>query len=425
MPNREANMSKPFYTPVISVENISKKYFFSQKQTQPGQSKDNFFWALNNISFQLNQGDKLGVIGSNGSGKTTLLKILSQATAPTFGRIVQYGKLIPIIDIGSGFHPDLSGRENIFLYGTVMLGMKKAEIEANLADIIDFSELGNFIDEPIKNYSNGMYLRLALSIALFCKLDILLLDEIFSVGDRAFMLKSYDKMNAIIEQAATVVLASHSMDDIMRFCNKCIWLEKGEIKMMGNPNEVIAAYLHSNRHLLETISAMQSLALNKRTEWTIAEAPQNEYFRLVSATMQSGDAAARDAEMNYNYSAVIEITYEKTIADCEIGLTIMIADHYNTPLILTTHCFEEIENKSFYGVSGTIRYTCIIPKQLLNIGIYRVNLATFINNLSPSLYVSNVLTFKVVSDNEKQTSFLEKNPIKLTPAFSWSLMKLD
>lgn len=411
--------------PIISVENISKKYFLtgqhhSKKSSTP---KDNSFWALKDISFQLNQGDTLGIIGSNGSGKTTLLKILSQATAPTNGRVVQYGKLIPIIDIGSGFHPDLTGRENVFLYGTVMLGMKKADLEKNLDAIIEFSELGRFIDEPIKNYSNGMYLRLALSVALFCQLDILLLDEIFSVGDSAFMLKSYEKMNQIIQQAATVILASHSMDDIMRICNKCLWLEKGEIKMIGTTNEVISKYLQSNEYLSEKNTKIESLSLHHTKEWTEQDAPQSDEFMLRQVAIRN--KGKDTAEVDYNDTVIIDIFYTKIVADCEIGFTIMVADHYNTPLLLTSHHFEPTLEKKFYGRAGIFKCTCIIPGKLLNLGIYKINLQVFLNNAAPINYVSNVLTFRIISANKEQGDILKANPTKFVPALTWEIAQLS
>ncbi len=408
---------------IISIENISKKYYYTnhtKKKDSYGGNQD-FFWALRDISLTLNKGDTLGIIGSNGSGKTTLLKILSQATAPTTGKVVQYGKLIPIIDIGSGFHPDISGRENIFLYGTVMLGMKKSDIQINVNNIIDFSELGRFIDEPIKNYSNGMYLRLALSVALFCKLDVLLLDEVFSVGDSAFMLKSHDKINKIIKQAATVILASHNMDDIMRFCNKCLWLEKGEIKMMGDTATVISSYLASNEYLSENGSVLETLSLHCKKDWLAEDAPQAPEFRLISVSIRNEGEENAHESLDYNLPIVVDIVYDKIHADCDIGFTLMLTDHYSTPLLATSHYFDVVNNQTLYGSKGVFRYTCTIPGQHLNLGIYKINIRVFLNDLEPSEYVSEVLTFRIVSGNKKQADMLKNIPIKFVSAFPWEI----
>jgi len=366
----------------------------------------------------------LGVIGANGSGKTTLLKILSQATAPTSGRVVQYGKQIPIIDIGSGFHPDLSGRENIFLYGTVMLGMKKSEIQENLKSIIDFSELGNFIDEPLKNYSNGMYLRLALSVALFCKLDILLLDEVFSVGDSAFMLKSYDKMSHIIAQSASVVFASHDMNDIIRLCSTCMWLEKGQIKMTGNTNEVVASYMASNEHLLQNRLGLESLALHGKAEWNTTDAPTTEHFCIKTISVRNAGGSHPQTELDYDFPIVFDIEYEKKIATCEIGFSLILTDHYGTAL-LTSPQYLDIKNENkFLGKTGTFRSTCVIPGQLLNLGIYKINVRILLNHFDIVMYLTSVLTFRIISKNDRQSDILKMTPMKFVPAFQWEFSEL-
>ncbi len=415
------------YLPVIKVENISKRYYYSHNKSNAAQHTigKEFFWALKNISFSLNKGDTLGIIGSNGSGKTTLLKILSQVNAPSGGRVLQYGKLISIIDIGSGFHPDLSGRENIFHYATIILGMKKSEITENIDHIIEFSELGGFIDEPIKNYSNGMYLRLALSVALFCKLDILLLDEVFSVGDSAFMMKSYDKMMEIIKQAATVILASHNMDDIMRVCNKCLWLDKGEMKMFGNTNDVLSSYMASNEHLIEDKFKLEDLNLRGIKEWSREEAPCTKHGRLLSVAVKCEGQGTPQSELDYNKSIEVEIIYDKIEADCEIGCVIQLGDHYNTPLLITSHVFDSGIYESLYGKTGKFKFTCILPRQLFNIGIYKINLQLSLNNSEPLLYIPDVIAFRIVSENKKQLDILKRNPVKFVPTLPWKILPLS
>jgi lipopolysaccharide transport system ATP-binding protein len=231
--------------PVISVRNISKVYPHigrNQKLVgKQGQTKRDFF-ALKNISFEVYEGDILGVIGPNGSGKSTLLKILGEITQPTSGQVEIIGKLTSIVDIGTGFHPDLSGRENIFLSGS-MLGLSKKEIEMRLDAIVSFSGIGDFLEMPVKNYSSGMYLRLAFSVAFHTDIDILLLDEVIAVGDAKFRNRSFKKIKELAANGKTIILVSHNMDQIKQFANRCIYLDKGEIASMGSFGEVVKAYL--------------------------------------------------------------------------------------------------------------------------------------------------------------------------------------
>ena len=399
----------------IIIENLSKKYVLTQKGTA---ERANEFWALKNISFTLTEGDKLGIIGSNGSGKTTLLKLLSQATKPTSGRIALRGKTVSILDIGSGFHPDLSGRANVKLYGKMMLGMSDAEIEQSLPDIIEFSELNQFIDEPIKNYSNGMYLRLALSIALFCRLDILLLDEVFSVGDNAFMVKSYDKMNQIIKQAATIVLASHNMDDILRVCNKCLWLEKGEIKLIGLTEEVFAAYSRANQLLLETNATPNQTMLSSHKKWEPENAPQTEDIKITAIGIRNN--INQTEIFDYNDPIIIAIDYTTINPLQQIGFSIDITDYLGNPLLTTCSNLDEKYWHATNGQIGNFMCQCHLPPRFFNQGLYKINISVLANNLYSTLKIKGVLSFKVVIQQVFQSKLLNSTPIKLVPTFHWS-----
>jgi len=410
------------HIPIISVENISKKYQLSQKNNVAIGSNENIFWALKDISFTLQKGDVLGLIGMNGSGKTTLLKLLSRSAKPSSGRIVQRGKVIPILDIGTGFHPDLTGRANIFLYSSVMLGLSKNEVEQTLEHIISFSELDHFIDEPVKNYSNGMYLRLALSIALFCELDILLMDEVFSVGDNAFMVKSYDKMNQIIKQAATVVLASHNMDDILRICNKCLWLDRGQIKMFGHTDEVFAAYSRANQQLIESNSTLSRLKLKTEHTWLPNDLPHSTQFKLLSIRINNIDDTG---EIDYNSDIIVEIIYKKNEPDIEIDFTLVLTDHYGTALLSATQQMgAEVKNASLYK-TGKIKAICTIPGQLLNLGIYKLNLRVLQNQFNTLFFLTDVLTFRVIAADQQTMRILTMTPIKFVPSLNWQLSILS
>jgi lipopolysaccharide transport system ATP-binding protein len=199
------------------------------------------FWALRDVSFQLHRGETLAIIGENGAGKSTLLKILSRVTQPTIGKAMVYGRLASLLEVGAGFHPEFSGRDNIFLNGT-MLGFSKEEIRHRFDQIVDFSGLEEFIGVPVKNYSNGMYIRLAFSIAACLNPEIVILDEILAVGDAAFQKKCFDRMEEIIDQGRTAILVNHEMSQVRRMSQHCLWLRHGQVEMFGPTNEVVSYY---------------------------------------------------------------------------------------------------------------------------------------------------------------------------------------
>ena len=199
------------------------------------------FWALKNISFEVEKGDRWGIIGLNGAGKSTLLKIVSGVMKPTEGNVEIKGKIVPLLELGAGFDNDYTGKENIFLNGA-MLGLTKEFLEEKYEEIVEFSEIRKFIDVPLKNYSSGMRARLGFSIATTIKPEILILDEVLSVGDAKFQKKSENKIISLFNEGITVLFVSHSIQQVKKLCNKAIWLEKGETVMMGDAKEVCEAY---------------------------------------------------------------------------------------------------------------------------------------------------------------------------------------
>jgi len=254
--------------PVIKIENVGKKYTLSHHTKDKyltlrdmisdglksimGKQKgkpNNFseeFWALTDVSFEINQGDRIGIIGRNGAGKSTLLKILSRITEPTTGKIALNGKIASLLEVGTGFHPELSGRENIFLNGAI-LGMSKAEIELKFDEIVAFAEIEKFLDTPVKRYSSGMYVRLAFSIAAHLEPDILIIDEVLAVGDAAFQKKCLGKMEEVSGKGRTVIFVSHNMQVVQNLCNYGVLLEKGKVILHGNIGSVIEKYLESSK----------------------------------------------------------------------------------------------------------------------------------------------------------------------------------
>src|SRR5277367_5140649 len=203
--------------------------------------KDETFWALKDVSLQVDEGEVLGLIGRNGAGKTTLLKILSRITKPTTGWAEIHGRVGSLLEVGTGFHPELTGRENAFLSGAI-LGMNKKEIERKFDEIVAFAELEKFIDTPVKHYSSGMYVRLAFAVAAHLEPEILLVDEVLAVGDINFQKKCLGKMGDVARAGRTVVLVSHQMNQIRRLCHRVVWVDDGQIRRDGATHEVASAY---------------------------------------------------------------------------------------------------------------------------------------------------------------------------------------
>ena len=245
----------------IKVEYVSKKYCKSLKRSMLYGIKDigrnilgmssysenlrkDEFWALNDISFEVKKGETLGIIGPNGSGKTTLLKLLNGIFWPDKGKITIKGKVGALIEVGAGFHPLLTGRENIYINAAI-LGMTKKEVDEKFDDIIEFADIGDFIDAPVKFYSSGMFVRLGFAVAVHCKPDVLLVDEVLAVGDMNFRSKCLDKIREFRCSGKAIILVSHNIDAVSRFCDNSIWLENGVIKQIGDAPTIVSNYCHS------------------------------------------------------------------------------------------------------------------------------------------------------------------------------------
>lgn len=253
---------------IIKVENLSKKYqiyhesqsvsdtlkealakkganFFKQlfksNKNQSKASSYEEFWALRDLNFDIRQGDRVGIIGRNGAGKSTLLKILSRITEPTAGRVEIRGRMASLLEVGTGFHPDLTGRENIFLNGAI-LGMSRKEIKRQFDSIVAFAEIEKFLDTPVKRFSSGMYTRLGFAIAAHLDTDLLIVDEVLAVGDAQFQEKCLKKMNELGECGRTILFVSHNIGSVLTLCNKGIFLEKGKVKAFGDVNECVREY---------------------------------------------------------------------------------------------------------------------------------------------------------------------------------------
>ncbi len=296
----------------IEIRDISKKYTLRGQQklntlrdvftsvfksSNNKKKKEKVLWALRDINFDVEEGETVALVGNNGAGKSTLLKILSRIIKPTSGEAVLHGRTGSLLEIGTGFHRELSGRENIFLNGAV-LGMKRSEIEKKFDEIVEFSEIEQFLDTPIKFYSSGMYMRLAFSVAAHLEPEILMVDEVLAVGDLAFQRKCLNKMRDVSQRGRTVIFVSHNMQAVTRLCSRAIWIEHGQIKQDAPAKEVVSNYLNS-----QTQTASEKFWLDAD------DAPGNEIVRLKSVRVIDENGKA-DSAFDIRRPIFVEISYE-------------------------------------------------------------------------------------------------------------------
>jgi lipopolysaccharide transport system ATP-binding protein len=238
---------------VVSLSNVSKRFLIRHERARSFQDtvvnlfhhrngNVEEFWALKGVSFDVERGETIGIVGQNGSGKSTILKLVTRILYPTSGRVSVGGKISALIELGAGFHPDLTGRENIYLNGSIM-GMGRRDMDHRIGQIVEFSELERFIDTPVRHYSSGMYARLGFSVAVSVDPDILIVDEVLAVGDEAFARKCLDKFGEFRRQGRTIVMVSHALPAIERLCDRAIWIHHGAVKANGPAGEVVQSYL--------------------------------------------------------------------------------------------------------------------------------------------------------------------------------------
>jgi len=359
---------------VISVENLGKKYLLKhQSSRQPyvalrdvlsdgiknfgqrllGRGNSSLsdpaqeeFWALKDVSFEVKQGDRIGIIGRNGAGKSTLLKILSRITEPTTGCVRIKGRVASLLEVGTGFHPELTGRENIFLNGAI-LGMSRAEIRKKFDEIVDFAEIEKFLDTPVKRYSSGMYVRLAFAVAAHLEPEILVVDEVLAVGDAQFQKKCLGKMEDVsTKEGRTVLFVSHNMAALRTLCTQAVEIEKGNIKFVGDVDAAVQRYLQ-----------------NEHTSFVRRDHQKGNRFLQVSVIDAVGVPGETFTESNKMYLAVR--VFIECPKDIHCGVTLY--NSVNVPLI--SSCVLDTFGDMQAGVSN---YTLQIPVELLHSGHYRV-----------------------------------------------------
>lgn len=386
----------------LHIENIKKKYVIKHVSKKPDDKKERLklavhnlthpkeankkedFWALNGVTFDVKQGEKVGIIGKNGAGKSTLLKIISRITEPTDGRIEFYGKISSMLEVGTGFNRELTGRENIYLNGAI-LGMTKAEIDAKFDDILEFSEVGKFIDTPVKRYSSGMFVRLAFAVASHLEPDILLVDEVLAVGDTRFQKKCIDKMKSIADSGRTILFVSHQMNTIRQLCDRVIVLKEGKVIYDGDVEGGIRiynseAYMEKRNHYdYKDLARMPGYNLDKA--------------EILSLDILHNESCIYAADEPIDFKLKLK-TKVPDIGDLSFRMLIWQADE--TPIETAfTKTFANINEVGEYTVEATIRNHNLAP------GLYKLTLILSGGNSSSNSenldYIYPAFVFEVLN----------------------------
>jgi len=386
---------------VISVENVSKAYRLGQIgggtlkadvarwwAMLRGRADPNLkigeehrtrhmgeqFWALDKVSFEVKEGEVMGIVGRNGAGKSTLLKILSQVTTPTSGQIKIKGRIASLLEVGTGFNPEMTGRENIFLNGAI-LGMTKAEIRGKFDEIVAFSEIEEFIDTPVKRYSSGMYVRLAFAVAAHLEPEILIIDEVLAVGDAAFQKKCIGKMQDASKGGRTVLFVSHNLTVVASLCQRAVLLEGGRKRMEGAAEDIISNYMQSGSSSVAEVA------------WPASNTDaSNGRIHLAKARVLSGTQVTADVEIDK--PVILQYDFEVLKDDLNVCSSIHLFDKHGA-VILASGTGSKVLKRGVY------QHSCVLPANFLNDTRYSVNIIMLTDVTRWEVSIRDALTFSV------------------------------
>jgi lipopolysaccharide transport system ATP-binding protein len=345
-----------------------------------GDAGEDIVWALRDASFEIGSGESIGLVGRNGAGKSTLLKVLSRITRPTSGRAEIFGRIGSLLEVGTGFDRELSGRENVYLSGAI-LGMKHAEIDESFDQIVAFAEVEKFIDTPVKRYSSGMYLRLAFAVAAHLKPEILLLDEVLAVGDAAFQKRCLGKMAEIADEGRTIVFVSHNMAAITRFCTRCLWIDAGRVRLDGPTEDVIAAYLAAG-----VAQAGEAVFDDDDT------APGSEFVRLLAVRIKDNAGHVNTAiDARHPFTVECEYRVLRRAAGLRIGLTILTTE--GVALVSSTDA--DSAGDEVVRTPGRYVSRCTVPGEFLNFGQYFISVGADFPLVQTHFHRDRLLSFVV------------------------------
>jgi lipopolysaccharide transport system ATP-binding protein len=367
-------------------------------------------WALRDVSFDVDDGEVLGIIGLNGAGKSTLLKILSRITRPTLGHAEVYGRVGSLLEVGTGFHPELTGRENIYLNGSI-LGMDRAHLDRQFDEIVAFAEVERFIDTPVKRYSSGMYMRLAFAVAAHVEPEILIIDEVLSVGDAAFQRKCLERMGAVAAQGRTVLFVSHNLPAVEKLCTRAIRLQDGRLTDDGDVHAVVKRYLSGViEHQLEQ-------------QWPeIETAPGSDAARIHAARVRpAGDAAGL---IDVSTPFVLEFEYWNLQPGARLNLSIVLYNEEGTPIFNTVPAREPTWHGEPFP-AGLFRSECFIPGNLLNSGLHRVQLYIVRDQGVVLSRHDDILAFDVLDKPDLRGAWFGKWVGAVRPDLNWHTTLLN
>lgn len=368
------------------------------------------FWALKGITLDIQEGDVVGVVGRNGAGKSTLLKILSRITPPTTGRVEIRGRIGSLLEVGTGFNPELSGRENVYLSAAI-LGMRTSEIKADFDRIVEFSGVENFLDMPVKHYSSGMYMRLAFAVAAHLRHEILLIDEVLAVGDAAFQQKCIGRLNDEAKSGRTVLFVSHNMAAVLSLCNKALLLENGLNTKTGTPDEVVGAYLG------------QLSELRPERIWSLPnEAPGNRLFR-VKAVRSVGQDGKRRARFSNDQEWFVEIDYWSLVPGSKLGTTLAVYDRMGTCVFGSLSNLEP----QWHGKPrppGVYRSRVRVPGDLMKEGIYKIAVLLWGEGYTDLFRVDEALEIEIFDSGDLRGDYFGGWEGVVHPRLEWQCERI-
>ncbi len=411
--------------PIVRVKDVSKQYRIGARREaystlresvarvvsapvnhfkRNGLSDNETVWALKGINFEVARGEILGIIGRNGAGKSTLLKILSRITQPTTGRAELFGRIGSLLEVGTGFHPELTGRENIYLNGAV-LGMKRAEIAARFDEIVAFAEIDQFLDTAVKHYSSGMYMRLAFAVAAHLEPEILLVDEVLAVGDAEFQAKCLRKMGTVAGDGRTVLFVSHNMSAIQALCKRALWINNGKIVADAEAVAVVSDYLRGNsQHATESV-------------WDFSTAPGNDKVRIRRACVKVENSSVNQ-DITIQTPFRLEFEYWNLAPNLHLSLSLHIYNQQGNMVFATV----PLRDSTWHGrpfPTGLFRSICHVPGDLLNDGLHRVLLLVVKDETEVIFSLEDAVAFEVFDSVDRRGNWHGRWPGAVRPDLDW------
>jgi lipopolysaccharide transport system ATP-binding protein len=383
------------------------------RRRNPASREAAFIWALDDVSFDVEEGRVLGIVGRNGAGKSTLLKVLSRVTEPTRGQVTVRGRVGSLLEVGTGFHPELTGRENIYMNGAV-LGMKRAEIQSKFDEIVAFSEVEQFVDTPVKRYSSGMYLRLAFAVAAHLEPEILVVDEVLAVGDAEFQKKCLGKMGDVAQQGRTVLFVSHNMSAILRLTQETIVLRKGRLIKRAPTQEAVDFYLASGQ-------AETGERLWEADELSSKSAP----FRPIALRVRNRRGGVVDAVRSTEpFTVEWEYSLDAPVTGLRVGLYL---STMRGEYVFTAFDVDDAKKYEQFGTRPAGHYfsRCLIPADLLNEGRYSLGVNASSFGVQRYFMDDGALSFSVDISGAPGTQWPEPRHGPIRPRFEWTIEKVD